>query len=176
MACQMPGRPNGGAGRRSQAAIAAIRAGSECVRGPIDKATAPSGAGPAEPAGQSAPPAPRQFPRGVAGCPRRWGRRRRRSGSGAGEGIPLPAIPTHILACRPDRLLPGTCRGEMANGTAMCPGSDIVAQAGQHLRNSRQWHLRDQRDRRPPARHVTHRQRFRTRHGQAENSARLICS
>ena len=35
--------------------------------------------------------------------------------------------------------------------------------------------LRDQRDRRPPARDVTHRQRFRTWHGQGENSARLIC-
>lgn len=31
----------------------------------------------------------RSTSRGVAGCPRRWGRRRQQSGSGSGEGLPL---------------------------------------------------------------------------------------
>ena len=41
MACQVPGRPKGGACRLSQAALAIFTAGSECARGPMVKLPRP---------------------------------------------------------------------------------------------------------------------------------------
>lgn len=51
VACQVPGRPKGGACRLSQATLVIITTGSECARGPMVEVAAPSGAGPAGCAG-----------------------------------------------------------------------------------------------------------------------------
>lgn len=91
MACQVPGRPKGGACRLSQAALVTITAGSACARGPMVEVAAPSGAGPSGPAGQSASSAPLRF-QGRCGVPRRWGRSGQRSVSDRGEGFPPSGI------------------------------------------------------------------------------------